>query len=172
MIFQIVLLAIIVFLLIILSIIWPPDSPWLPVKKGKVKKMLSMANVKASDVIYDLGSGDGRILILAAKDFGAHGVGIEIDPLRVLWTKIMVKILGISGKVKIIRGDFFKKDFSEASIVAVYLVPKTLKRLKEKFLNELKPGTRVVSFRYQIDFLPQIFQDPKEGIFGYRIPHK
>lgn len=168
----IVLFTVIIFLLIILSIIWPPDSPWLPVKKNKVKKMLRMTNVEASDVIYDLGSGDGRILILAAKDFGARGVGIEIDPLRVLWTKIMVKILGVSKKVKIIRGDFFKNDFSEASIVAVYLVPKTLKRLEEKFLNELKPGTKVVSFRYQIDFLPQIFQDPKEGIFGYRIPRR
>lgn len=168
----IISLIILVFLLILLSIIWPPDSPWLPVKKEKVKKMLELVNAGSEDVIFDLGSGDGRIVIMAAKDFGARAVGIEIDPLRVFWAKIMVKIFGVSKKVKIIRGDFLKEDFSEASIVAVYLVPKTLKRLKEKFLDELKPGTKVVSFCYQIDFLPQIFHDSKEGIFGYQISSK
>lgn len=168
----IIALIILLFLLIFLSIIWPPDSPWIPVKKEKIYKMLKMLKAGPKDIIYDLGSGDGRILILAAQNFGAKTVGIEIDPLRVFWSKTIIKFLRLSSKIKIIRGNFLKEDLSPATIVVVYLIPKALEKLKEKFLKELKPGTKIVSFRYPLDFLPPLFQDPKEEIFGYRVPGK
>lgn len=163
---------ILAILLIALSIIWPPDSPWIPIKKEKIGKLLEMAKVGPDDLVYDLGSGDGRILIAAARDFGAQGVGIEIDPARVLWSKLIIKFLGLSPKIKIIRGDFFKADLSSASVVVAYLVPKALKKLRGKFLKELKPRTRIVALRYPLEFLPPILQDEREAIFLYQIPSK
>ena len=133
--------------------IWPPDSPWAPwwkTNKGTARAMCKLAHVTKEDVVYDLGSGTGNALIVAAKEFGAKGVGIEIDPLRFLYSKVQIKRNGLKNNVKIKRGNLFDQDLSKASVVFVYLVPKTLDKLLPKFKKELKKGTRIVSFRYEI----------------------
>ena len=151
---NIVLLVIIFFLFLLLSMFWPPDSPWAPwwrTSDAKIRQSLKLAKVTKKDVIYDLGSGDGRVLILAAKEFGARGVGIEIDPLRFFVSSLLLRSSGISDKVKIIRKNFFDVDISDASVIFVYLVPKALGRLLPKFKRELKRGTRIVSYRYGVN---------------------
>lgn len=169
-IFNLLIFLIIIFLLIVLSMIWPPDSPWAPwwrTSSAKAREILKLAKVSKKDIVYELGSGEATFLITAAKEFGAKGVGIEIDPLRALLAKLLVRLNGVSNKVRIIRGNFFNQDLSEASIVFVYLVPKTLGNLKPKFLKELKPGTKIMSFRYQIN-LPLIKEDKKNKIYLYQ----
>ena len=175
MILNLSLLLIIVFLLVILSWVWPPDSPWAPwwrTSDEKIRKALKLANVKSSDTVYDLGSGDGRALIIAAKEFNAKAVGIEIDPLRYFISTLMIRIIRVKDRVVVKRKNFFDEDLSSATIVFVYLVPKTLERLKPKFLKELKPGTRIVSIKYEID-LPVKASIPYTGKYKirlYRIP--
>lgn len=133
--------------------IWPPDSPWAPwwrTNKKVARAMCRLAKIEKDDIVYDLGSGDGTALIVAAKEFGAKGVGIEIDPLRAFIATLMIYINKVSQKITIKRRNFFDVDISEASVVFVYLVPKALNRLLPKFKKELKKGTRIVSYRYEI----------------------
>lgn len=168
---NIVLLVIIVFLLIILSMVWPPDSPWSPwwrTNKKIARAMCKLAKAGKSDIVYDLGSGDGTALIVAAKEFGAKGVGIEIDLLRTWISTLMIRIVRVQDKVTIKRKNFFDIDISQASIIFVYLVPKALGRLLSKFKKELKPGTRIVSYRYQIN-LPLKKYDKENNIRLYMI---
>ncbi|HUQ84698.1 MAG TPA: 50S ribosomal protein L11 methyltransferase [Candidatus Limnocylindrales bacterium] len=153
--------------------IWPPDSPWSPwwrTSKRIAKIMCKLAKITNKDTIYDLGSGDGQALLTASK-LGAKGVGIEIDPLRVWVSKILFKLNGIDLKMKVVRKNFFDVDLSDATVIFAYLVPKTLARLKPKFLKELKPGTRVVTFVYKID-LPLIAEDKKNEVYVFEIPKK
>jgi ribosomal protein L11 methylase PrmA len=119
-------------------------------------------------VIYDLGSGDGTALMIAAKEFGARGVGIEIDPLRSIFSKILLLRNGVSDKVKIKRSNFFKEDLKEADVIFVYLVPKTIERLLPKFRKELKKGTRIVSYRYKVN-MPEKGRDTKNQLTLYTI---
>jgi predicted RNA methylase len=169
-----VILITLVLLLFLLSMVWPPDSPWSPWWRTDSKRsrlICKFAKVGNKDVIYDLGSGDGALLITAAKEFGARAVGVEIDPLRVWISKLAVLFQGQRGKIKIIRKNFFDADISDATVVFMYLVPKALSRLKPKLLKELNPGTRIVTFVYKID-LPIVEQDLKQEIYLYRIPKK
>lgn len=174
MILNIVLLGIIAFLLVCLSMVWPPDSPWAPwwrTSKTVARHMCRLAKIGKKDIIYDLGSGDGTALITAAKEFGAKGVGIEIDPLRVFISKRLVRFAKADDKVMIVKSNFFAVDISKATVVFVYLVPKALMRLKKKMLKELKPGTRIVSYRYTIGFLPLVVSDKKNKIHVYKVPN-
>lgn len=113
--------------------------------------MCILAKVGKNDVVYDLGSGDGTALIIAAKEFGAKGVGIEIDPLRTFISALMVRIMRVMDKVVIKRKNFFQEDLSQATVIFVYLVPKALNRLLPKFKKELRRGTRIVSYRYEVN---------------------
>ena len=131
--------------------------------------MLEMLKVKSGDVIYDLGSGDGRILIWAAEEFGAQGVGIEIDPSRVAYSRILIRLKGLSSKIRIIRQNLLEADLSGADIVVLFLLPKILGKLKERLLEDLKPGTRIACYRYPLA-LPEIGKDEKEKIFLYQAP--
>jgi predicted RNA methylase len=172
MIVSILIFLIIVILLFLLSMLWPPDSPWSPwwrTTDNLARIECKLAKVKKGDVIYDLGSGDGTALTIAAKEFGATGVGIEIDPLRVWISKIRIRFSGISNKVEIRRDSFWNQDISDASVIFMYLIPKTLIKLRSKLLKELKPGTRVVTFVYRMD-LPLIAQDKKAELYVYEIP--
>lgn len=166
-----ILLVIIFFLFLLLSMFWPPDSPWAPwwrTNKKTARAMCRLAKINKDDVVYDLGSGDGTALIIAAKEFGARGVGIEIDPLRAFISSMLLHSNRLSDKVKIIKKNFFDVDISEASLVLVYLVPRALERLKPKLLKELKPGTLLVSFRYKISLSLQHY-DKKNDIYLYKI---
>lgn len=169
--FYIFIIFAIIFLVFLLSMVWPPDSPWAPwwrTSKKTAHVMCKLANIKSSDVIYDLGSGEGTALFVAAKEFGAEGVGIEIDLIRYWYSKVL-KYLKNEDKVNFIRGNIFDSDLSKASVIFVYLVPKTLGRLKTKFLKELKPGVRIVSYKYEID-LPLIAYDKRNKLRVYKIP--
>lgn len=130
--------------------------------------MCKLAKVNKKDIVYDLGCADGTVLTVAAKEFRAKGVGIEIDPLRFIIAKLKIKLNGLSGQVKIVKNNFFKEDISEATIVFLYLVPKALQRLMPKFKKELKPGTRIVSYVYKMD-LPLVAQDSKSKVYVYTI---
>ena len=168
---NIVSLLMIGFLLLLLSMFWPPDSPWAPwwrTNKKVARAMCRLAKVGKDDIVYDLGSGDGTALIVAAKEFGARGVGIEIDPLRFIISTLMIYIIKVQDKVRIRRRNFFDVDISDATVVFVYLVPKALERLKSKLLKELKPGTLLVSFRYKIS-LPLLRYDKENDIYLYKI---
>jgi len=112
----------------------------------KVHKLLDMAGVSEKDIVYDLGCGDGRVLITAARRFGARGVGFEIDPFRFVFAWFMTRISGQARKVSIRFGNFFGKDITDATVVVLFLYGPTNDRLKPKFIRELKPGTRIVSF--------------------------
>lgn len=151
--------------------VWPPDSPWAPwwrTNKKTARAMCRLAKVGKDDIVYDLGSGDGTALIIAVKEFGAKGVGIEIDPLRVFVSSMLLRSSGVSDKVQIIKKNFFDVDISGASVVFVYLVPKALERLKAKFQKELMPGTRIVSFKYEMS-LEKVNEDKGNKLFLYRI---
>lgn len=166
-----VILLIIIFLLILLSWVWPPDSPWAPwwrTNKKVARAMCKLAKVGKDDIVYDLGSGTGTALIIVAKEFGAKGVGIEIDPLRAFISTLALHSAKVRDKVKIMRKNFHDVDISSASIVFVYLVPKALERLRPKFLKELKPGTLLVSFRYKTN-LPLVSYDKTSDIYLYKI---
>nr|MBI5455433.1 50S ribosomal protein L11 methyltransferase [Candidatus Levybacteria bacterium] len=153
MLFNLILIGIILFLLFMLSMVWPPDSPWAPwwrTNKKTAKAICKIAKINSKDVIYDLGCGDGEALLQAAK-FGASGIGIEIDPLRVLIANLRVIKNNFQNKITIKKSNFFNEDLSKASVIIVYLVPKTLEKLLPKFKKELKKGTRIISYKYEIN---------------------
>jgi len=124
-----------------------PDVIWVPTQDPVVDAMLKMAKVTKNDVVYDLGCGDGKIVIAAARQYGARGVGVDIDPQRVKEAQENVKKAGVEDKVTIIHGDIFDPaiKISEASVVTLYLLQSLNEKLKPRLLTELKPGTRVVS---------------------------
>lgn len=166
-----VLLFIAFFLLLLLSMIWPPDSPWSPWWRTNKKTAIAackLAGIKPKDNVFELGSGDAEFLIVASRDFGAKTIGIEIDPLRVFISRLIIKFRGLSGKIKIIKKNFFDVDISEADVVFVYLVPKALERLKQKLVKELKSGTRIISYRYEFKVTFKK-QDKKHELYLYTI---
>jgi precorrin-6B methylase 2 len=127
-----------------------PDVPYVPTSPEVVDKMLEMAQVGPRDVVYDLGSGDGRIVITAAKKYGAKGIGVDIDPQRVREAKANAMAAGVTDKVTIKQGDLFNLDISQATVVTLYLLPNVNIKLRPKLWDELKPGTRVVSHNYHM----------------------
>jgi protein-L-isoaspartate O-methyltransferase len=122
-----------------------PDVVYVPTPQSVVDAMLELAAVKPDDVVYDLGSGDGRIVITAAKKYGARGVGIEIDSALVEKATENAAAAGVSDRVRFLTQDLFKADISEATVVTLYLLQSINERLRPKLVRELKPGTRVVS---------------------------
>jgi len=122
-----------------------PDVPYVPTTEPAVEAMLSLAKVTKNDVVYDLGCGDGRIVVTAAKKFGARGVGIDINPERIAEARENAKRNGVEHLVKFIEGDLFEADIREASVVTLFLLSSVNLKLRPKLLAELKPGTRVVS---------------------------
>ena len=146
---EIVFLVIIisVFLILIISISWTnyKGSPWVPTTFKMVHKMLDLAEIQPDELLYDLGCGDGRISVIAARKYKAKVVGIEINPLLWLWCQIVITIFGLRSRVKVILGSFYNQDLSDAEVVACYLLPNTNKKLESKLLRELCPGTRVIS---------------------------
>jgi len=134
----------------------PLDVPYVPTNQKVVNAMLKLAKVKKSDVVYDLGCGDGRIVISAAKDYGASGVGVDIDPQRIKEANENAKKAKVANKVKFVEGDLFEMDFSKATVVTLYLLPDINLKLRPKLLEQLKPGTRIVSHAFDMgDWKPE-----------------
>jgi ribosomal protein L11 methylase PrmA len=115
-----------------------------------VEEMLRVAQVKKGDVLYDLGSGDGRIPVTAAKKYGIRAVGVDIDPERIMEAKENARKNGVTGLVQFRQEDLFKTDFHEASVVTLYLLPDLNVKLRPRLLAELKPGTRIVSHQFDM----------------------
>ena len=126
------------------------DVPYVSTPYPVVEAMLRLAEVRPGDVVYDLGCGDGRIVIEAARSFGATGVGIDIDPRRIEEANAAARQAGVSGRVRFAVQDLFKADFSEATVLTLYLFPELNAKLLPKLRTELKPGTRVVSHEFGI----------------------
>ncbi len=169
--FNLILLLIIIVLLGILSMVWPPDSPWAPWWRTNAviaDAVCRLANIGKKDTLYELGCGDATMLLVAATKYNARGFGVEIDPLRAFIAKMRVSFSGLSNVIAISNKNFFDIDVSNASVVFVYLVPKALQRLKPKLQKELKPGTRIVSFRYEME-LPLVKFDKKNNLRLYTI---
>ena len=151
------------------------DVPFVPSPEIVVRRMLQLANVRKGEVVYDLGCGDGRVLIIAAKEFGARAVGIEIR--RDLYEQCLrrIKDLGLEDRVTVIHGNFFDYDLSDADVVTLYLLTSVNERLRPKLERELKPGARVVSHDFEVPgWKPIIIEDLYEEwrshkIFLYKI---
>ena len=130
------------------------DAPYVSTPEPVVKAMLDLVAVRRDDMVYDLGCGDGRIVIAAARDFGARGVGIDIDPRRIEDAKAAAVSAGVAGRVRFAVQDLFKTDFSEATVMALYLYPELHERLLPKLRRELQPGARVVAHQFGIKGWP------------------
>lgn len=130
----------------------PLDVPFVPTPMQVVDAMLDMAKVGKDDLLYDLGSGDGRIVIRAAQRFGCRGVGVDLNPERVREAKAAAKKAGpqIESLVRFEEGDVFTFDFSPATVVTMYLLPSVNVKLRPRILKELKPGTRIVSHDFDM----------------------
>jgi SAM-dependent methyltransferase len=127
-----------------------PEVPYMPTPEKVVAEMLKVAKVGKNDILYDLGSGDGRIVIAAAKEFGTRGVGVDIDPALVREARENAIKAGVADKVKFLQQDLFETDIREATVVTLYLLPELNRRLRPKLLSDLKPGSRVVSHNHDM----------------------
>jgi len=125
-----------------------PQVPYFPSADEAVAGMLKLAGTGPNDVVYDLGCGDGRIVIAAAREFGARGVGIEIDPAPLRMAVYNAKRAGVEGRVRFVRGDLLEADIGDATVVTLFLFESLNRRLLPKLRKELKPGARIVAHRY------------------------
>lgn len=152
----------------------PPDVIYVPTPEEVVDAMLQVAKVTKNDVVYDLGTGDGRIPVTAAKKYGARGVGIDIDPQRIKDATENVQKNGVGDRVRIVQADLFEANISEATVVTLYLLPVLNQRLKPKLLKDLKPGTRIVSHAFDMgDWKPEQELDVNgRKVYFWTIPKK
>ena len=148
------------------------DVVWVPTSNELLALMLKTAKVTPNDLVYDLGSGDGRIAIAAAKDFGARSVGIEYNPEMAKLAQRNADRSGVSDRVKIINGDIFKEDFSKATVVAMYLLPDLNMALRPTILK-MKPGTRVASHAFNMgDWEADVEIDASARAYYWVVPAK
>lgn len=151
------------------------DVMYVPTSPRTVAAMLALGEVGPSDVLYDLGSGDGRIPIEAAKRFGIRAVGVEIDPERVREANTNAREAGVADRVSFRRQDLFRTDLSQATVVTLYLLPELNLRLRPRLLAELKPGARIVSHAFDMgDWAPEKVVEVGDGdrIYLWRIPER
>ncbi len=132
------------------------EVPFRGTPPAVVDAMLRLAEVQRTDVVYDLGSGDGRIPIAAARDFGARGVGLEIDPYLVTLSTETARRAGLADRVRFAEQDIFTADFSQATVITLYLSPEFNLRLRPRLQRELPPGTRIVSQRHDMGDWPHV----------------
>ncbi|MBL8174444.1 MAG: class I SAM-dependent methyltransferase [Bryobacterales bacterium] len=142
------------------------DVPYVPSPQEVVDAMLKLADVKSSDTLIDLGCGDGRIVVTAAKKFGARAIGYDLDPERIKEANDNAKENGVTAKVKFVEKNLFDAEIKEASVVTLYLLPGVNEKLKPRLLKELKPGTRIVSHSFSMGDWNPVKQ---EDIGGRRI---
>ncbi len=168
-----ILIILVEFVIMIFGIwfVWSAmvGAPWLPTPKKRVRAMLKLAEVSEGDVLYDLGSGDGRIIVMAAKEFGANAIGIEIDPLRLLWTRFVIWRHKLHQKAEVIRGNFFHINLENASVVTIYQGHEINKKIREKLSTDLGKGTRVVSYRFIIAGWTPVSVDNDSSLYLYEV---
>src|SRR5580700_10439897 len=149
------------------------DVPYVPTTEAAVKAMLRLAEVKRTDIVYDLGCGDGRIVIAAAKEYGAHGVGIDINPERIQEAEENAKKAGVDRLVRFEENDLFNADIHQATVVTLFLLDTINMKLRPKLLKDLKPGTRIVSNTFDMgDWKPDRELTVGGPVEGFSISHK
>lgn len=154
------------------------DVPYVPTPHDVVARMLEIAKVNSNDVVYDLGSGDGRIVITAAQKRGARGVGYDLNPERIKEANENAQKAGVTDRVRFVEGDLFQADIGEATVVTLYLLPDVNLKLRPKLLSELNPGTRIVSHNYSMGDWQALHSEtvkvgPSEhSIFYWEVPAK
>ncbi len=132
------------------------DVPYVPTSEDVVDVMLKLANLKPGDILYDLGSGDGRIVITAAKKYGVRGVGVDINPVRIKEANENARKAGVTDKVEFHKNDLFEEDIHAATVVTLYLLPSVNLKLRPKLWKDLKPGTRIISHDFDMgDWKPE-----------------
>lgn len=167
---QIVLgLSAILYVWVYLPLLW--GALWLPTPRRIVDKMLRLADVQPGQKVVDLGAGDGRIVIAAARSFKAQAVGVEIDPLRCLLANTRIRLLGLQDRAHVYYGNMFSLDLGDADVVTLYLWPETNERLKARLLAQMRPQARVVSYHFSmIGWRPLSPHTPdRDGIYLYEI---
>jgi SAM-dependent methyltransferase len=149
-----------------------PDARFVPSPQPVVETMLALAQVGPADIVYDLGSGDGRIPITAARLYGARGVGIDIDPARVAEANANARAVGVTDRVSFRNEDLFEADFTDATVVTLFLTPAVNLKLRPRLLRELKPGTRIVSYWHDMgDWKPErIVPAERANIYLWTVP--
>ncbi|MCX7779044.1 MAG: 50S ribosomal protein L11 methyltransferase [Patescibacteria group bacterium] len=162
---KLLLVVFVIILLLTFSLPFFGGVPYVPTPEKRVKKMLELAQLKQGEKLVDLGSGDGRILIEAAR-IGAEAVGYEIDPLLVLTSKKLIKKEGLENKIKIYRKSFWQADLKDADVVTFYGITGIMGRMEKKLLRELKPGARVCSYVFAFPRWEPVRYE--SGIFLYQ----
>lgn len=160
-IFITILLAIFIFSVFL-------GAPYVPTPRFKIKRILKLAELKRGEVLYDLGSGDGQIIIEAAKNYVVKAIGVEINPFLVYFSRKKIRKVGMEGKIKVCFGSIFKKDISDANVIIIYLTQLANNRLEKKLLSELKPGTRIISLSFIFKKIPLV--KSHHNIRLYQIP--
>lgn len=160
-------LAFIIF--VVASVVLPAfvGGAWSPTAMARVRQMLHLARVQPEEVVYDLGAGDGRVVITAAREFGARAVGVEIDPLRAVLCRWRVRRARLQHRVRIERTNFFTLDLSKADVVTFYLSQAAADKLRRKFETELKAGARIVSHGRPLPGWRPATVDPQHRLYVY-----
>jgi len=144
--------------------------PWVPTREKRIRRALQLAKLQPGEILYDLGAGDGRVLVMAAKEFGAQGVGIEIGPVQCALGVLRSWFSGSRQRVQIRCGNFYKADIHDADVVFVYLTSSQMIRLSAKLARELRPGARVVSVAADFPDWQPSKVDQERLIFVYEMP--
>jgi SAM-dependent methyltransferase len=159
----------------LIAVAWqsrPPDIHFTPSRHAAADAMLRLAAVTPTDIVYDLGSGDGRIVVLAAQKYGARSVGVEIDPNLVALSRAIAREGGVAGSATFVEGDFFTTDLSPATVVTLFLSASVNRRLEAKLKRELRPGARIVALQFPIgDWPPQrAIRVDTQDVFLWTVP--
>jgi SAM-dependent methyltransferase len=168
------ILTLILLVSFVVLLLLPPLSgqPWVPANEDRIHRALELAALKPGEVLFDLGSGDGRVLVAAAQDFGARAVGVELSPLlfALAWVKIQAQ--GLQHKISLHCGSFYQADIHDANVVYLYLTRENANRLRSKLELEMKPGARVVSVISDLEGWTPAGVDRDQPIFLYTSPLK
>ncbi len=167
-------LSILLFILVLLWILVPAlyGLPPVPTKPERIRKALKLANLQPNEVLYDLGAGDGRVLLQAAREFGARAVGIEVGPIQCAWIWLRVAASGLGNQIQIRWADFYRADLHDADVVFVYATSKEVGKLAPHLEQQMKKGARLVSISADFpDWEPSTLDD-HDLIFIYEMPPK
>lgn len=149
-------------------------APYVPTWQRDVRRMLRLAKVQPGEVVVDLGAGDGRFLLTAVKEFGARAVGYEFSILPFFLAKLRIVLAGCGSRISVRYQDFFREDLGEAHVVTCFLTPRAMEKLKPKFMKELKPGTRIVSYAFKLKGIHATIVDKPQAsatpVFLYTVP--